>query len=399
MPNIKLTLTEGGHKSILQKGVFETFKNFSVTDDGTRYDITEPANLSYRYTGGLRDLVTASPTCTYASSKPLSKTVPTEQERIQSTKKLEWEISRLDDCATTYTATNPVIEVNLRTWFNYLTTTIGTENYNYNNRLVLSLFDNIKAIEKQLNPATYTYDQVTTYNDLDMSYVLDTPKSCEDYKNINSYIMTVVDGKKVLSTTTNNRFWSPFLLTFDTEQGQAGGSDNLKMSLGVVSYGYAGILTNSTETTFRKNNFYSISEIESKSVDEINKQFKLLRPAVITSKSNSNSDLYVLEDLLGTYSEGTDMLPTYAQRYKNSDGQYLLQGLINKAVNYIQTSFTESTTTPGLYEQTIKMSINNSTVGGVMYNKQSTIGGNIELRLKWDDSSTDDNYDNVVSWI
>ena len=122
------------------------------------------------------------------------------------------------------------------------------------------------------------------------------------------------------------------------------------MSLNVASWGYAGILANSTDTTFRKNNFYTLSQIENMTADEVNNKFRSLRPAAITSKTNSNNDIYVLEDLVGTYAEGADMLPTYTQRFKNSNGDYLSRGLINKAVNFIQTNFTESTTTPGLYE-------------------------------------------------
>ena len=46
------------------------------------------------------------------------------------------------------------------------------------------------------------------------------------------------------------------------------------------------------------------------------------------------------------------------------------------------------------------MEINNITVNGFTYTDDSQIvGGNIEIILQWDNSSTDTDYDNIVTWI
>jgi hypothetical protein len=401
MPNFNITLTKQGHEAILRNGVYETFKKFSVTDDGNLYSVTETADLSIKANGGLRTLVTPAPTCEYATSKPISKVKPTTEEIKRSTEKLYWEIARLDDCATTYTATNAKILINLRTWFNYLNTKIGPTNYDYNDKLQLSLIDNIKGIEKVLNASTYEYDKIASYEDINMSYRMDTPESCDNYKNIQAYIMTIKDGRKTLTTSTKNRNWSPIILNADTMQNQNGFADKWKMSLSVLSHGYVALTKDSKQTTFSRNNFYKLSDIENMTQDQIVEKFKLLRPAVILSNNNSNSDLYTLTDLVGNYTEGVDMLPTYTQRYFNADGQPLITGLINKCVNFIRTSFTESTTTPGLFEQRIKMRIDNKKVSKKVYDEKSIVGGNIEFILQWDDNvlAQSSNYDDIVTWI
>ena len=399
MPNIQLSLTEHGHKLILQQGVFTTFRKFSVTDDGNRYDITEQPNLEEKFNGGLRTLITLAPTCGFASTKSIQLEPPSEKEIKMSTRELEWEVARLDDCTETYVASNPKIVINLRTWFNYLKTKIGPDNYNYNDRLQLSLTDNIRAYEKTLDPSTYEYKQTGSFDNLNISYLLDSDKSVKNYKQLNTYLMTTTNGNNVLKTSTNDKFWSPFLMVADTEEGQNGGGDNWKMSMSVVEWGYVGLTKESTSTVYRRGNFYTITDIESMSQDDINDKFKSLRPACVTSKTNSNSDLFILEDLVGTYREGVDMLPTYTQRFKNSEGQYLIDNLISKSIKFIKTHFKQNETTPGLYEESINLKINNRSINGNVYNDKQIVGGNIEFHLKWDDSSTDDNYDNIVTWI
>ena len=394
-----LSLTKYGHESILRQGVFNTFTKFSITDDGNRYDLEAEADLSTKVSGGLRTLVTLVPTCGNASSKPINKKKPTTEESKKVNEQLSWDISRLDDCTTTYTSSNAKIVVNLKTWFNYLQSLEGPENYNYEDRLQLSLIDNVRATEKILNPSTYNYDKLSSFDNLEISYRMDSEESLNNYKGLNSNIVVIENGSKVVSTSTNQKFWSPMYLVSDTEQGQAGSGDNWKMSLGVISWGYVGLTTDSKETTFRKTNFYSINEIESMSRDEINEKFKSLRPAAITSKTNSNNDVYVLEDLVGTYSEGVDMLPTYTQRYVNSNGEYLSTGLVNKSVKFIKTNFVQSKTTPGFYEKKIKMRVNNKVVNNTEFGEKNTVGGTIEIILQWDDSSTNTDYDSIVTWI
>lgn len=395
MAKIQLSLTELGHKLLLEQGSFKTFKKFSVSDDGVRYDVTEEANLTDRITGGLRTLVTSVPTCGYACSEFIDKEVD-DTDDVNT--KFEWVMSKEDDCVDTLTSSNVKVDINIKTWFNYLSSKIGPSNYDYNNKLHIKLIENIKAVSKVLDPSDYSLNQIANYNNLNLSYIFENDKSKMDYENLNAYLMTTDRGKKKLKTSTDNKFWSPFLLVANTIQGQNGSSDDWVMSLSALEWGYAAIEKEDTNNVFRRSNFYTITQFESMSNDEINEKYKSVRPACITSKKRSNNDLFVLEDISGKFTEGVDMLPTYAQRFRNSDGVYLLESLINKSTNYIKTNFTPKEGEPNVFHKKINLRVNNKVFDGKKIEKNRFIGGNIEFNFIFDMDELDDNYDNIVKW-
>lgn len=396
MAKIQLSLTEYGHKLLLQQGSFKTFKKFTVSDDGVRYDVTEEPNLTDRICGGIRTLVTSAPTCGYSSSKQINNGGEDESKFVNE--KLEWSMSKESDNVNSENYTNIKVNVNLKTWFNYLMGNIGPKNYNYNNRLQVNLIESIGLILKNLDPSDFQLKQVKKYDNINMSYFFNNDKSKEDYESLNTYLMTTNRGKKMLKTSTDNKFWSPFLLVADTNENQLGSGDNWVMSLSTIEWGYVAIKKSSDNNVFMRSDFYTITQIESMSEDEINNTYKSIRPACLTSKKRSNDDLFVLEDVSGKYTEGLDMLPTYAQRFKNSNGMYLLESLVNKSVKYIKTNFKENKSLPGIYEKNINLTINNTMFDGNLIEKNKFIGGNIEFILTFDESETDNNYENIVTW-
>ncbi len=398
MPQVQLSLTELGNKLLIQQGAAKTFKKFTVTDDGYRYDITETVDLTDKLQGGLRTLVTTAPVSEYATTKNISKTNLTAEELRQTNMKLEWEVS-LTDGTQNYSARNPKIHVNLKRWFNYLTSLIGEENYNYNNKMVLNLFDNISAITTELDPSTFTYVKKQTTNTLDIAYKLDTTTSTNNYSKLNAYLMTIKDGQKILQDNTQERFPSPFILAFDTEENVEGTGDTLKLTMTPITWGYVVKSVDDMTTTFYKSDFVSITSLESMKADDINKKYRIILPACITSYKNSNDTLFYLTDVNGSYTNSYDVLSTYTYRFKNSEGKTLIQSLIEKAQNFIQTNFIE--VTPGVYQNKMGLKINNNRLNGFTYPEQQVVGGNIEVILEWDtsDVTVPTNNNDAVSWL
>lgn len=393
---VQLSLTKYGEELLLKQGASKAFQKFNVMDDGQRYDVTISPDLENTFDGGIRTLVTARPTCGMATTEPISKQKPTTLQNKQDKMQLSWEVEK-SDCGNPYTALNPNIKIHLKRWFNYLTSKLGDENYSFTDKMNLTVFNNIRAIQSELNSSTYKYEQISTFNNENISYILDTPKSCDNYLNFNAYLMKIQEGVKSLQDNTSRKRPSPFLLAFDTEQDQQGSGDILKLVMTPISAGYVVKLNGSKETTFFRGDFKSISDIEGMGEDEVNKMYKSIRPAFITSNNGSNDSLFYLTNLNGSFAEGTDVLPTYAYGFKNSAGKSLLQGLIEMAENSILTQFTEI----GLnqYQQVIGMNVVNDIVNGVQYSKKNIVGGNITVTLDYTSTDVIDDYDQIIEWI
>lgn len=394
----QLTLTQLGHTTILQSGVDKAFKNFTIGDSGIRYDNNTTPNLSDALLGGTRTLVTSAPSCHMASSKPISKKKQTVEELKQISTKVEWEISRLDCGGTTYTANNPNIVVDLRTWFNYLIDKVDVDNYDFNNKLRINLTDSIKANLQTLDPSTYTYVTKNTVDNIDVSYTLNTQTSCDNYTNLNTRLMSVNGGKKKLIENTDKRFWSPMLLMADTGEDDVSKSNDWIMTLNGITWGYATIPIESTDSTFYRSGFLDITTVESMSEQEIENTFRAIVPACLTHKS-SNDGMFYLTDTAGVYSKSVDGLGTFANRMHNVNGLSLIESLVLKAESFIQSTFTESTETIGLYEQIITLNVNNKTINGKTYNTEQITGGNMTITLQWDSNLTTSTYDDIVTWI
>jgi len=353
MSELRFSLTKEGHKSMLTKGVYNTFKNFSVSDKNKRYDIDVAPTLEDTFYGGTRTIVTDGK-CKMANTKAITKDAPSDEQKILDNSQLTFEISKLD-CGSSYTSANPKLKINLGEYFNYLLTTVGSDNYVYGNKLTVPIIDSIVAIQQELDASTYTYVEKNRINDLDLRYSFNEKESYGAYLSLNAYTMTLNDGSKILSDTTSSRFYSPFLLMADTEEGQAGSADKWKLSMTPITWGYTYIPQESTDKVFHKTNFLSISEMETIGIDEVNKKYSAVMPAAIISYSNNDRDMYVLNDINGNYVDSIDGLSSYAQRFTNLYNESLLEGLIIKSKNYILSNFEEIST--GIYQQKINLKV------------------------------------------
>ena len=80
MPELRFSLTKEGHKSMLTKGVYNTFRNYTVSDKNLRYDIDVDPILSETFYGGTRTIVTDGK-CKMASAKAITKEAPSDEEK------------------------------------------------------------------------------------------------------------------------------------------------------------------------------------------------------------------------------------------------------------------------------------------------------------------------------
>lgn len=392
MASSTINLTTHGVKTIYQNGVVKAFKNFSITDTGYKYDINVPPNLEQF--GGSRTLVTVAANCKMATTKSIDKKKPTVTELERENKKIEWQIGREYCGGTSYSGSNAYINVDLKKWYNYLESTIG--NYNYEQKLKLSLIDSVKVNLKELNPTNYTYETKNTIDDLGINYAFESVESANNYTNLNPYHMSVKNGVKKLINNTNKRFWSPMTLLPDTEENGIGKGNNWQMGLTPLTWGYVAKLATDKSITFNMSDFISITELETISERELNSKYGAIYPACKTDNSNRTSSLFVLKDTNGTYTKSIDGLSTLTDRFFNSDDLSLMTKLIQISENYIQVNFTESPTTPGLYEQIINLKVSNNNINGIVYNKID--GGNIQIRLQWLSTEVGNTYDDIVTW-
>jgi hypothetical protein len=392
---VQLTLTPAAIRSILERGYGQTFTHFSASDMKQAYDVTASVNLESQFPGGSRTIVTDQKVCRNANDKPLTKVTPSDKELSDSTKQLQWKIEN-SDCDVVYTGSNAKITVNLRTYINYLLNSIGTDNYNYNSSAQVTLIDNISATQLQFEPSTYTYDAVDTVTGLDIKYTFDSKESARNYTNSNAYYMSVNSGTKSLVNNTNQqKFWSPFILAATTPENQPGRGYEWKLGITPISYGYVGILSDDRRTEFKKSDYYTVSQIESMSPDELRKKFRTFLPAAITDNRNSNESLYIFGDFTGTYAGGVDNLQTMAYRFTNLNGKTLLEGITDKAINHILGTFTES---EGIYTREINLAINNKEANGYSYKSNQINGGNIDIILRYDSTETSTSYYDIVDY-
>lgn len=392
---VQLSLTKYGEQLLIKQGASKAFQKFGVMDNEMRYDVTTDPKLQNTFDGGLRTLVTPRPTCNKATTESIQKIKPSVEENRQDKMRLSWEVEKTD-CSNPFVSLNPTITIYLKRWFNYLTTMLGEENYNFTNKMDLIAFDNIRAIQSELNPSDFTYDQIATFNNENISYQLDTSKSSNNYLNFNSYQMVIQDGVRKLQDNTGRKRPSPFLLAFDTEENQEGFGDILKLIMAPLSAGYVVKSVGNKDTTFYRGDFKSINTIESMGEDVVNKTYGRIRPAFITSTNGGNNSVYYLTDLTGKYAKSTDMLSTYAYGFKNSLGESLLEGLITQAQNSILTQFTQINLNQ--YQQTIGLVVNNNIVNGSKYTKKNTVGGNINIVLDYTTNDTVSDYNEIIKW-
>ena len=394
MAEIRATLTELGNREILKKGIYKTITQWGASDQGYLYDVTTDPNLEYNYVGGKRTLVTQA-FCEQARVKPISKDKMSEEDLKLQNLRLRWEVSKTEECVgSTFTVTNPDITFDLSEWFNYLTSITGEGNYDYNNMLTVPIVDNVTAVQEKIDSGTRTWSVQERINDITFEYKFSDQKSCDAYSSLNAVNMGVRDGVKVISNEINKRFPSNMLLMFDSIDNTGSYIDRLTMAM-TPTWVYAFIPKNTKDTVFHFNNTISIKDLEKLTADEIDSRYDAILPAAITTINGGDTNLYVLTDPTGNYTNSKDGASTFTHRFTNSNGQTLIDGMIAKAKKYIVTNFEVDVNNSNRYTKTIEFNINNKTVNNITYPVDNIVGGKYKLTFVYDTTTTTGVYDNI----
>jgi hypothetical protein len=393
-PQVRLTLTKTGNESILRNGIYQTFKLFGVTDQGYLYNVTKDPELEDGFVGGKREIVTNA-RCKTASAKPILKDKLTEQELLVENTRLLWEYELDDDCTTTtYTSSNPEITINLDEWFNYLSSLATNDNYSYDNKMVLPIFNNVTAIEQEVKSSNYTWVEKNRRSDLTYQYQFTDNGSCSSFDSFNSANMGIRDGKKVISDESDTKFPSPFLLMFNSSDNKKSSGDELKMTFSPFTYAYTYITKGSKDKTYSINRILSIAEMERLTVEQIDNNYESVLPVALLGY-RSNVDMYILSDLNGNYTNSGDGSSTYLQRFENVNGTKLVDGLIGKAKSFIKYNFTEDVTNPNLHTKTVGFNVTNKRVGDTIY--KNIVGGLCNITFKYNSSNTNGVWNNILN--
>jgi hypothetical protein len=392
---LRIALTTEAMKNVINKGIYDTLTQFSVSDKGQLYDVNAQADLVPTMAGGTNQITIMSPSCGNANDKSLEKDIQSAEVLKAEASKIKWEIGRTE-CVNPFTSANANVTINLKTYCNYLRTTLGTENFNYETTQKLTLIDSVIATIQTFQPADYSYAETQRYENIDFRYKFDSTTSASKFSEGITYLMTVNDGVKSLKTTTENKRWSPLMVYAKTEDKKVGSGNVWECGLQPISWGYCLIARGSKDNTFRKSNFFLSSVLDGLTQDQISEKYQRMVPAVILSHNNSSDSLYTFTDESGQYAGG-EIHSTYAYRFFNHNGESLLEGMINELETFIQATYTETGDATGVYESVMSFNIDNTKINNVDYGKQQVDGGRINLTFTWDESGTDNLHSQIIT--
>jgi hypothetical protein len=388
------TWTAQGLESLTKYGAFNTLQQFTISDANQVYDVIPPADLTKGNPGGSRSIITQSK-CGKVNVQPISKQALTDDQSDLATKQLNLKIESIE-CDNTFSVSNLNCVVDLKTYLNYLTT---ISDYNFNNKAKVPIVDNVQATIQQLNPSTYNYDDVGSYDNLNVTYSFNDVDSMNNYKSFNSYLMKInSDGTKTVNMTTEQRFGSPFSLFFHTDPNSPGKGENLILGMNPVTWGYGFISSSDPSTTHSITNFMTISQVEAMTPNQIDSAFKSLLPACKISTRAAEDDIYYLTDLNGSKQSSVDNTASMMYRFQNRNNEYLWEGLSRRAKTFIESNFVEDKTT-GIFSKQMSLKVSNTIVNGTQFDQQRIIGGEYNITFNYDPSETGSNYNDIVKLI
>ena len=381
-------LTQAGLDQVYAQGVLSAIRQVSVTDK-LLYDVT--VDPPFHTAGGERKNVIQQTVCGGAGDKSISENELTESQTKTINQQITWGISNAS-CNKPFDSSNVDMTIHLDTYINYLTSTLGEENYDFNNRVNVTFIDGITANIQTFQPSDYTYKTTRKENNINVAYKL-TDTSVKNFTNSVTAMMSNDYGTKKLINNSRNKFPSNIMFGAMTNDDTNGKGNEWFLSMGPTNWGYCAGAKDSKNTVASKSNYYPLSTIDNMTSDEIVEKFSWVKPVALIGNANGSSGVYVFTDVTGEFSSGVDYHPTLAYQYVNIDGQSLLDGLITQLKTNITANYTE--VTPGVYENQVDLQIDNTIINGVDYSDQ-VVGGNIRLKFSYDESAVvDSNYNNI----
>jgi len=393
-PILTVSLTQNGMQSLLTKGAYKTFSNFTVGDGNVLYDVmanTAP-DLVLKELGGTRSITTSLLSCGKKTLNPISPTDLTPQEESLVSNRIVYSLGLGEDCDNTYEVTNLDVTINLQRYINYLLDLVASD-YTNTAKIQLPIYDYINLTEQRWDPTLNTWVNLEVISDLLPVYGFKTQTDMSNYQNINMDYMAINRGVKEYITNINQKFTSPMSFFFTTQSGVDGekitGQKSL-LTMNAYTFGYVAIRSGSKTNIPGVEDFYTVTDLE---MMEDLSVFKTILPAAVMGRRSS--DIYYLTDLTGMYTKTTDpSAALYVYRFKNYEGKTLVKALTEKMINFMKYYGKQDDTNPEKWEMTVNMYVKNNSVNGLEYN--NIVGGNLTYRFVLDLTDTDTTYDNIL---
>jgi len=371
--------TAYGIKSLLQKGIYGTLKNFSVEDSKVRYDGVKNSDptLSITKVGGSSTFFTTRPNCDTQKAEPISQKVPTEEQLQSKNDIIKFEfVSNNSDL--TYTKNNLDVKIHLNRWLNYIDNEI-TNGVGVNTKLNINLNDYLVATRQQYNVNTSLYEDKEKYTNFSPTYKLITPK---EYKKVNSKLMQINSGyKSIYYNSNDNKFPLPTVLYLDTiidTNGTKLDSHQIVFSYMNHEVGYVCVPNEQKNDNITVDNWYQIREVEE--LNNPSTVFRSIKPAFKLTGGRV-SDIYIMDsEPKATTQQGAGLF--YA--FENINGTNMLTGLKNLFLQNFK--FHANQNTDGTYSIDLGLELINKSINGITY--KNLRGGNLKIELLLDESDS-----------
>lgn len=375
MATLDTVLTKHGYETLYKSGLEKNIIYYDIKDNNYNYGVNGSASLLLNLTGSHTQIT--SNKCDCAGYNGVFAKEP-------STTEINNEVSRVqinfinEECSSgsDYDLPNVTVSVNLNPWF-YGSNGLSTTNYATGmSGLVLDISDYIRATVQKLDIVTKNYSDDKYVTDLSVSWFTDNEVDNKNLIMVSPRYVSRNGNKKVMVDDSNNyRFPSPFQIFHSSYSPYGTTIQNTAIRLGLLP----------DEVGYRVNgntflNCTTVEETENpaSTYTEILPAFKV------------NNTLYTLND--GKPYPTTSGLVGFASKMVNSDGQNLINGLIDKAILFMKANGNENN---GVFTIPINMNVvvTNQDINFIT----KKFGGKLTLNLVYDPNDTTSSVIKITS--
>jgi hypothetical protein len=246
--------------------------------------------------------------------------------------------------------------------------------------LILDISDYLKVNIQKLNLTTQNYETIDYVTDLGISWYMNTEEDNKNlFKTSPRYVSRDGNVKKMVDESNNLRYSSPFQIFHSSYSPQGSVIQNTGIKLGLLP----------DEVGYRVNGktFLSCTEVELQ--EDPSTTYGEILPAFKVNLSNNldpsnGRSVYTLNT--PTPYPTQKGLIGYAVNAYNSEGQNLVNGLINKAILFMKSNGIQNN---GVY--TISMNMHAVVTNQKINFINKKFGGNLTINLVYDPNDTTSN--------
>jgi hypothetical protein len=363
MTQVRPSLTDYGLKSVMEKGVNNTFEFFSLSDMSYMYNVT--ASNTYLNDlmnfNGLKTQYTFRESCNNAVATFAEVVPPTEEQQIKD-QRVVYEFYKTDCGTSDFNKQNLNVTVKLHEWFAYLESLVSTE-YSQDIEPSLEIFQGIDAFLQEYDVVTDSWTTIDNKQNFTAWYEFASEVDSANYKKINSkFVEFSTDGSFTQTDKAFQRFASPFSFIFD--QSYVGNQylEGKSAFLTFLAWEFGYLVNN--------NSFVTVSDLRDPS------NYKTIVPAV--RQGNERSDIYYLNEFrnFNTMDRNKSMA-NFIWNYVNVNGESLIEKFITQFKNNIEFNFKE--TSFGVYELPINFKLKTK-----IKTVDNFVGGNFSINFIYD---------------